>query len=168
MRQFYRYYQTSERSKWELAADHDDIHNELKKKGAVRVSFLALDKVIEDDTDPATVAYRGNFYADIDSGDLNESITSARTFLANLDAAGIPPSAYEIYISGAKGFHFYLHNRLYSDGRPLRTLPRLLRAMAMKLYVPCKRCSTNCRWITGRRSNCDCWRAKAWTRLPNS
>jgi len=136
MRQFYRYYQTSERSKWELAEDTDNVHKELKKKGAVRVSFLALDKVIDDDTDPDSVAYRGHFYADIDSSDLTESIESARLFLAHLDAAGVPPSAYEVYISGAKGFHFYLHNKLYSNGRPQKQLPRLLRAMAMRLYVP--------------------------------
>lgn len=136
MRQFYRYYQTSERSKWELAPDHENVHSELKLKGAVRVSFLALDKVIDDETDTDTVSYRGHFYADIDSGDLTDSIESARTFLTHLDAAGVPPSAYEIYISGSKGFHFYLHNRLYSDGRPLKGLPRLFKAMAMKLYVP--------------------------------
>jgi hypothetical protein len=136
MRAFYRYYQTSEKGRWELASDHEEIHQELKSKGAVRVSFLALDKVIDDETDTDVVSYKGDFYSDIDSSDLAESIESAKTLLANLDAAGVPPSSYEVYISGSKGFHIYLHSRLYYDSRPLRKLPRIYRAMAMRLYVP--------------------------------
>lgn len=135
MKQFYRYYQTSEHSQWELVTDHEEVHKELAQKGAVRIGFLALDKVVDAETDAETISYKGDFYADIDSKDLQHSIESAQTFLAHLDAIGVPASSYEIYVSGSKGFHFYLHHRLYSDGRPSRRLPQILKAMAMRLHV---------------------------------
>lgn len=132
----YVYYQTQEKESWRVTEAKKGVLSALKKEGAMRVSILSVSEPITEETDDRKVRYQGPFYIDIDSSDLTESIESAQTILAKIRTEKIPLKSVEIYCSGSKGFHFYFHQKLFSNGRPIKDLPYIYKRMAVFFYVP--------------------------------
>ena len=132
----YVYYQTSEHEKWRVTEDGKKIRQELKKQGAKRISILSVSEPITEDTDDSKIRYQGPFYLDIDSSDIDESISSAKEILEKIRQEKIPLESVEIYCSGKKGFHFYFHQKLFSNGRPMKGLPYIYKRMSVYFYVP--------------------------------
>lgn len=118
-----------------MGLDTEDGRARIVADGAKRVSILALDQQIGDQTDLKKVAYRGPFYIDIDNSDLAQSIDSARELWHKLSSFGVTERHLEIYCSGTKGFHFYLHSHLFYSGRAVAGLPQIYKQIAKELYV---------------------------------
>lgn len=132
----YIYYQTSEKEKWRIADDSQKSRDGVIKQGAKRVSILSVSEPVTEDTDETKIRYKGPFYLDIDSEDIEESISSAKEVLNKIRQERIPLESVEIYCSGKKGFHFYFHPKLFSNGRPMKDLPYIYKRMAIYFYVP--------------------------------
>jgi len=132
----YIYYQRSEKETWRVTEASKGVKEALVKEGAMRASILSVSEPVTDDTDESKLRYQGPFYIDIDSSDISESIESAKTILKKIEDEKIPPESVEIYCSGSKGFHFYFHQKLFSNGRPVKQLPYIYKRMAIYFYVP--------------------------------
>lgn len=131
-REFYHYYQTDTKHKWQVVPETNKDKKELKVK---RMSILAVSSPDVDSSNRDNVYYKGPFYIDIDRKELSESIDSARLLLARLRYWGLPEGSYQIFCSGSKGFHFYFHPKLFYSGRPMRRLPEIYRKLASYFYV---------------------------------
>lgn len=132
-REFFHYYQTDTRSKWQVTAEANKDKKELKAR---RMSILAVSSPDVDSSNRDNVYYKGPFYVDIDRKDLSDSITSANLLLERLRYWGVPNESYQIFCSGSKGFHFYFHQKLFYSGRPMRRLPEIYKKLASHFYVP--------------------------------
>ena len=132
----YIYYQTNERETWKVTEFDKKSVKRIVSEGALRRSILAVSEPITEDTDDSKIRYQGPFYIDIDSQDIEEAISSAKTILEKIETERVPLESVEIYCSGKKGFHFYFHQKLFSNGRPVRGLPYIYKRMAIHFYVP--------------------------------
>jgi hypothetical protein len=132
----YHYYQNTEHETWKVVEANQRALRAITKQGAKRVSILSVNEPITEDTDDSKIRYQGPFYIDLDSADIDESISSAREVLKKIKEEKIPLESVEIYCSGKKGFHFYFHQKLFSNGRPMKNLPHLYKRMSVYFYVP--------------------------------
>ena len=135
MSRLFRYFQLQEKGKWEALPEDTATQEALVRQGAKRASILTVSAIVDDSTDVTKLAYRGPFYADIDSGDLSQAIKSAKEFREKLKSLGVPEKAYQIHASGSKGFHFYIHPSAIGLSRAVRRLPYSYREMAVEVYV---------------------------------
>ena len=136
----FRYYQTDEKSRWQVIKESRKLDKELKEVGARKVTILSLSAPVDDD-DPdgnRKIRYKGPLYFDIDSKDLREATESARTLVHKLKEYGVHEEDIEIYCSGSKGYHILVPYECIvvgkTQGVPL--LPLIYKRMAMELYVP--------------------------------
>jgi hypothetical protein len=136
MANLFRYYQTDEKGKWKVTNEKDGGDKTLTSMGAKRASILLVSAVIDEETDPEKLSYKGPMYVDIDSKDLQKSIDSAKAFVQKLSDLGVPQSAYEVHASGSKGFHIYIHPSAFGQHRAVRRLPYIYAEIAVDLYVP--------------------------------
>lgn len=132
----YRYYQTSEKSKWKVIKDDSEVERRVLDSGGRKMTILAVSEEISDDTDPSTVRYKGPFYADIDiKGDIRAAAQSAKDLADKLVAKDVLPELIQVYASGSKGFHLIVHEKVFSSGRPQKNLPAVYKEMALSMYV---------------------------------
>ena len=132
----YRYFQTGEKTRWEPIQDAPDVEDQAIRKGAKKVSILAVSEIINEETVREALSYKGPLYFDIDfKGDIGQAIASTRELVRKLGELGVPDWAIKVYASGGKGFHVIVHASIFSSGRPLRDLPAIYKEMALELYV---------------------------------
>ena len=132
----YRYFQTGEKTRWEPIQDAPDVEDQAIRKGAKKVTILAVSEIINEDTVREALSHKGPLYFDIDvKGDIGQAIASARELVRKLGDLGVPDWAIQVYASGGKGFHIIVYASVFSSGRPLRDLPAIYKEMALELYV---------------------------------
>lgn len=132
---FYRYYQKSEKTTWEVTTDVADAAK-YQEMGAKRVSILALDSPIVEGVDKKVIKYKGPMYFDIDHKDLKIAISSTQRLVKRLLELEVPEYSMEVYCSGAKGFHVYVHAQCFTNSRAMRNLPRFYKKLATCFHVP--------------------------------
>lgn len=134
---FFKYYQTSEKGQWQVIQDAKELETHLAANGAKKITILSVSEVITESTDLNAVTYKGPFYIDIDSGDLTRSIDSAISMYDKLLSLGVAIENMEIFASGSKGFHFYVHPSVLGlTTRGIRRLPKIYGVLARDLFVP--------------------------------
>lgn len=140
----YRYYQRSEKDAWFLIPTKagEDQFAQALSHGAKKLTILEVNQMIQDGDDPEVprnrdkLAYRGPMYFDIDcKGDLDWALASANELVKRLLAFGTPEAGLQIFLSGSKGVHILLDERLFGSGRFTRRLPEIYKEMARDLFV---------------------------------
>lgn len=132
----YRYFQSGETDEWRPRQDptpHDPWAFAYQH-GATRVSILAVSRDI--DIVGEKVKYQGPLYFDIDSKDINEALQSGKELCSKLLSLGVQRDDIEVHLSGSKGLHIFVDQRVFSSGRPVLNLPLIYKRMAVDLYVP--------------------------------
>ena len=132
----FRYYQTDEKSRWKIISDGNNVIDEVLSHGGKKLTVLAVSEEVTDDTVVQDLRYKGPFYADIDvKGDLSLAARSARELLEKLEERGVGKEMIGLFASGSKGFHVLIDEKVFSTGRPLKSLPQVYKEMALALYV---------------------------------
>jgi len=140
----YRYYQRHEKDSWFAISDKagDDTVALALSNGAKKLTILTVNNIVADGDDPDhprnrdSLAYRGPLYFDIDcKGDLAQAIASGNELVKRLLTLGTPEAGIQIYLSGSKGLHILVDERLFSSGRFFKRLPEIYKEMARDLYV---------------------------------
>ena len=132
----FRYYQTGEKSRWKVISDGNNVASDVISQGGKKMTVLAVSEEITDDTAPQDLKYKGPFYADIDmKEDLSQAARSAKELLEKIVDRGVRRDMISLFASGSKGFHVLINEKVFSTGRPLKSLPQVYKEMALALYV---------------------------------
>lgn len=135
----YRFTQEGEFSEWLIRPDKSQHEpwKVAKDCKASRITVLALSGD-PDITEATELRYAGPLMFDIDSdkGDLEGALESGVELCKKLIEMGVQEHDIEINLSGSKGLHIYIDQRVFSSGRPLKGLPAIYKRMAVELYVP--------------------------------
>jgi len=140
----YRYYQRHEKDSWFVISDKggEEVVATALSNGAKKLTILTINQMVQDGDDPDhprnrdSLAYRGPLYFDIDcKGDLAQAIASGNELVQRLLTLGTPEAGIKIYLSGSKGLHILVDERLFSSGRFFKRLPEIYKEMARDLYV---------------------------------
>lgn len=98
------------------------------------VTVLAVDTLIEKGTAKEAVnkaKYVGPMYFDLDSDDIQESITDAKALVKNLLSSGLREQDLEIYLSGKKGLHILIPQECFLQRvQPTLNLPAIYKELA--------------------------------------
>lgn len=134
----YRYYQLEGGTeRWNpCKADMD-----LSRLRPTFQTILAVDTLSESDPSAeqrAKFKYLGPLYFDIDAGDLDDAIDSAKRLHVKLLSEGLTDQDIEIYLSGKKGLHLLVPTQCFLEkpDEPVTRLPDIYRELAFKLAVP--------------------------------
>lgn len=138
--QWYFFHQAEAKSSWTLAlaSERDKIVRELKPE-----LCTVLDVNHSFDTDLSSedkdkIKYRGPFYVDFDSEDLEEVIPAFKEFLTNLRVKGANLDSIRLFCSGGKGFHIEMPASMLMGKVPIhgvQFLPLIYKEIAHELYV---------------------------------
>lgn len=140
MRTFmYRYSQQDERGAWSSLPSSGSYEQDLaaaKESGARKLTILSVSEVVrDDDTDKRNLKYKGPLYFDIDcKEDLYHAIRSGKTLVDRLTALGVDEADIAVYLSGSKGVHVLVDQRVFSSGRPIKRLPAVYKEIALSLF----------------------------------
>ena len=135
----YRYYQESEFALWKIKQDHNPNNpwEFAAVNNAERISIMSVTEDFDLARDRSSVAYSGPLFFDIDDPDLEVALKSANQLVAKLLALGVDPLDIEAHLSGKKGVHIYVDQRVFIKGddgiQP--NLPLIYARMAMHLWV---------------------------------
>jgi len=133
----YRLAQETDFSEWKLYKENDnhDPWTFAKKHKASRVTVLAIsnDPEITEDKD---LKYAGPLYFDIDHEKLEIALDSGIELVEKLIQLGVAEPDIHISLSGSKGVHIFVDQRIFSTGRPLTNLIQIYKRLATELYVP--------------------------------
>jgi len=131
----YKYYQLAGSKDWHLA--HAEV--DLKDKSPEFITVLNLDTILDDAPTREVldaVRYVGPVYFDLDAADLEDSLADTLKLVAKLEGYGLQESDMEIYLSGKKGFHITIDQRVVVDKvAPRAKLPAIYKEMAFNLAV---------------------------------
>ena len=141
----YRYFQKAETDAWRvlpLKPGEDPVSLALSF-GAKKLTILSINQMVADGDDEGVernrdlLSYRGPMYFDIDcKDDLATAISSGVELVQRLLALGTPEAGIQVFLSGSKGLHILLDERLFCSGRFTRRLPEIYKEMALSLFVP--------------------------------
>lgn len=141
----FRYYQRSEHDAWfalPTPAGTDPVALAMAN-GAKKLTILTINQMVADGDDPEVprnrdqLSYRGPLYFDIDcKEDIGLAIASGLELVTRLMAMGAPEAGLQVFLSGSKGVHVLVEEKLFSQGRFTRRLPEIYKEMARHLYVP--------------------------------
>lgn len=125
----FRQYQIKEKSKWLPVKDHDpdDPWAFAALHGAERVTILAMSQPREG-TREQPLEYRGPWYADIDHPDINQALNDGRHICKQFIDMGVDPADLDIYLTGGKGIHLFIDQRVFIPSEKDRTSALLVRA----------------------------------------
>lgn len=142
----YRYYQRSETDAWfplPVRTGDSDPYALALSHAAKKLTILTVNQMVADGDDPEVprnrdqLSYKGPLYFDIDcKDDLAQAISSGITLCQRLMGMGCPEDGIEIFLSGSKGLHLLVNEKLFSPGRFTRRLPEIYKEMARDLFVP--------------------------------
>lgn len=111
-KQFYRYYQTREKTKW-LQVPASEADGLISKQRPALVTAL---ETTHNEADPAThdaPLQRGDLYADFDAEDVTDGVKASIGYIEKLSALGVDPECLDIYLSGGKGVHVFVPSACY-------------------------------------------------------
>lgn len=136
----YRYFQKGEHGSWSPITSKGSYEQDAEvalENSAVKMSILSVSEVVRDEeTDKKNLKYKGSLYFDIDcKEDIYQTIKSGRTLVDRLVDLGVEEADIEVYLSGSKGLHILVNQRVFSAGRPVKRLPAIFKEMAMELYT---------------------------------
>ena len=132
----YKYYQMDDKSSWIPIPLDKGVEDTVRDKGAKKLTVLAVSEVIQEDTDRASLSYKGPLYFDIDvKEDLSQALQSTKELVIKLRELGVDDAGMEVYASGSKGFHIIVPQKVFSSGRAIKNLPYIYKEMALSLYV---------------------------------
>lgn len=133
----YRLAQKTDFSEWKLYKEQDnhDPWTFAAKHKAARVTVLAVSND-PDITETSALKYCGPLYFDIDHKDLLIALASGIELAEKLMALGVAESDLDISLSGSKGVHIFVDQRIFSSGRPMAKLVLIYKRIATELYVP--------------------------------
>lgn len=105
------------------------------------VTILATDTIFVKDMSRDLrdkAKYLGPMYFDLDSTDVDDSLSGARDLLAKLRDLGLDDGDMAIYLSGKKGVHFVIPQKVFFDKvNLLQRLPAIYKELAFQLAVDC-------------------------------
>lgn len=131
----YKYYQLVGSKDWHLA--HAEV--DLRDKSPEFITVLNLDTILDEAPTREVldaVRYVGPVYFDLDAADLEDSLADTLKLVAKLEGYGLQESDMEIYLSGKKGFHITIDQRVVVDKvAPRAKLPAIYKEMAFNLAV---------------------------------
>lgn len=133
----YRLAQETDFSEWKMYKEQDnhDPWTFARKHKASRVTVLAISNDPEI-TDREDLKYAGPLYFDIDHADLQVALDSGVELAEKLMKMGVAESDLHISLSGSKGVHIFVDQRVFSTGRPHAKLIQIYKRIATELYVP--------------------------------
>lgn len=135
------FYQPVEQGHWVLGLADQRAKIVHEKKPAL-TTVLDCDNTFESDLTAeqhANVRYRGPFYIDLDSKDIEQVIGQAKKLLEKLeDKYSINADQILLFATGGKGFHFVIRPEMFMAKVPpkgIQFLPLLYREMANEMFV---------------------------------
>lgn len=134
---YFHYQRLGKESAWDLALadDREKIVSEIRP---VFTTVLDLSS-IPDDADWTKVRYRGPFYADFDSDDVELAIEKFQSFLHKLDMElGFDCTQARLFATGGRGFHIEIPQDCFMPKVPASGttyLAYIYREMAQSLIV---------------------------------
>lgn len=138
---WYFYFQTEPESEWHLA-DASTKVQVVEQENPCFITALELDTLIGEGTTQEEfekIRYRGDFYVDFDSEEIEEACDNFKKFLKNLeDDYKIKLEQLELYASGGKGFHVVIPFPVYVskvNSAGYSHLHLIYKEMAQTLYV---------------------------------
>lgn len=140
----YRYYQKSEHDAWHILPIKagEDANALALSYGGRKLTILTVNQMVQDGDDPElprnrdSLSYRGPLYFDIDcKDDIGWALASANELVERLLSIGTPEAGISVFLSGSKGVHILVDERLFSSGRFTRRLPEIYKEMARDLFV---------------------------------
>jgi len=141
----YKYYQLKGGAEpWAVTNSATDISD----KSPTFITVLNTSIILDRDSTSAlkdSVKYRGPFYLDLDSEDLDEAIEDAQITATKLKAYGLQETDFQIFLSGKKGLHFIVPMTVFTDDKAVLNLPATYKELAYKVGTP----STDFRVYTG-------------------
>lgn len=116
---------------------------ETTQKPPAYISVLQVDQevgALEDAGEDTLelVKYKGPMYFDLDSSDdIDAVLDSSRNLLAKLRTQlGVPDDYIQCWLSGGKGVHFTVHERVFGVKRAVKHLPYIYHEIAKQVSVP--------------------------------
>lgn len=116
---------------------------EASKKPPAYISVLQVDQEVgaleEAGEDPLElVKYKGPMYFDLDSNDdIAAVLDSSRDLLEKVRSQlGVPDEYIQCWLSGGKGVHFTIHERVFGVKRAAKYLPYIWHEIAKQVQVP--------------------------------
>lgn len=117
-------YGSGSNERWTMVESSAKLSREPSFKSIMQISHDP-DDFINQGMDPnEKVRYLGPMYFDLDGDNINEVIVSAQKLYKELtEDRGVPEAAIRIYLSGKKGFHFTIDEKVFGITKPRLTLP---------------------------------------------
>lgn len=116
---------------WHKVEDTPENRAKVAEKAAAFVAALSISAT--DNIDLSKVKYKGDLYFDIDSSDLEESITVVNKLVRKLQEMEV--KNINVYCSGKKGFHVTVPAKVFSKGAQVTYLPYVYGKIAEKLEI---------------------------------
>lgn len=134
----YRFTQENDYAEW-IIKEEKNTHEPwvaAEKHSSARLTILAISND-PDITETKDLRYSGPLMFDIDSdaGELDKALTSGVELCEKLMDMGVSEKDLEINLSGSKGIHVYISQKIFSSGRPTKNLPAIYKRIAVELYV---------------------------------
>ncbi|WP_422451944.1 hypothetical protein [Endozoicomonas sp. ALC066] len=136
----YRYLQKDGKGSWSPITSKGSYEQDVEvalESGAVKMTILSVSEIVRDEeTDKKNLKYKGPLYFDIDcKEDIYQTIRSGRTLVDRLVDLGVEEADIEVYLSGSKGLHVIVGQKVFSAGRPVKRLPAIYKEIAMELFT---------------------------------
>jgi len=131
----FRYYQKGDFNSWKIkACDGLSIWDFAKLNDADRVSVLEVSIDPDLAINGIIPEYAGNLMFDIDHSDLSVALDSSVRLCNKLIDYGIPADYLEINLSGSKGVHIYIDEKIMGVAKH-PAIPAIHKKTALQLYV---------------------------------
>ena len=134
----FRYCQVDTGRPWECFSSSPEGMQEALSRNPWGVSILEMSEPYDSEDprwDQKAIKYRGPFYLDIDTPNIEDSITSALKVVDKLKGLNVPDKAIQLYASGTKGFHLEVPMQVFSNGKATAFLPFIYRSIAESFEV---------------------------------
>ena len=111
------------KEKWQMVDAKQAEHQQVAFKTVLQVSNDPESFRTQGMDPDDKLRYLGPMYFDLDGEDIPAVLTSARELVTNLKKNGVPEEAMNIYLSGKKGIHLTISEKLFGITSPLLHLP---------------------------------------------
>lgn len=121
----YYFVQTNpnKKEKWQMLDAKQLNHQQVAFKTVLQVSndpeSFRSQGIDPDDK----LKYIGPMYFDLDGTDINAVIDTARDLVKSLEARGVPKEALSVFLSGKKGLHITIPEKIFGVNSPIFHLP---------------------------------------------
>lgn len=113
----------NKKEKWQMLDAKQLTHQQVAFKTVLQVSndpeSFRTQGVDPDDK----LKYLGPMYFDLDGEDIDKVLSEARNLVDKLAAKGVPKEVLSIYLSGKKGLHITIPEKIFGVTTPIHLLP---------------------------------------------